>query len=81
MSRTTQSKTIRRFKVIRPIDITGISGTGHVIDGVVFDDGTTVIKWLTNYSSISIFKTFKDFKHIHIDVHPENKSEIIFLDD
>ena len=72
---------MRRFKVIRPIDITGISGTGHVIDGIVFDDGTTIIKWRTQYSSITIFKSFEEFKYIHIDCHPENKTEIIFLDE
>jgi hypothetical protein len=30
---------------MRDQDITGISGTGPVADGVVFPDGTTVIRW------------------------------------
>ena len=71
---------MRRFQIVRPVDITGTSGTGNVIDGIVFDDGTTVIQWKTKYQSIAIFKSFQDFKAVHIDSHPENLTEIIFLD-
>lgn len=37
--------TIRTFILFRDTDITGISGTGPVADGVVFSDGTTVVRW------------------------------------
>ena len=72
---------MRRFKINRPIDINGISGTGFVIDGVIFDDGTIIIQWKTKYQSIAIFKSFEDFKAVHIDSHPENLTKIIFLDE
>lgn len=35
----------RTFTIHREQDVTGISGTGHVADGVVFTDGTTVVRW------------------------------------
>lgn len=35
----------RTFVLIRDEDVTGISGTGPVADGVVFPDGTTVLRW------------------------------------
>lgn len=35
----------RAFVLHREQDITGISGTGPVADGVVFPDGTTVVRW------------------------------------
>lgn len=35
----------RTFTIHREQDITGISGTGHVADGVVFPDGVTVVRW------------------------------------
>jgi hypothetical protein len=38
--------TTTTFTIQREQDITGISGTGHVADGVVFPDGTTVVRWL-----------------------------------
>lgn len=39
------SATTRTFTIQREMDVTGISGTGHVADGVVFPDGTTVVRW------------------------------------
>ncbi|GAI52637.1 unnamed protein product, partial [marine sediment metagenome] len=48
---------MKYFKVSRQFDEGGISGTGHIIDGIIFDDGTTVIKWLTELSSIAIYKS------------------------
>ena len=37
---------MRAFLVIRDEDVTGISGTGIVAEGVEFKDGTTVMRWL-----------------------------------
>lgn len=37
--------TTRTFILFRDKDITGISGTGPVADGVVFPDGATVVRW------------------------------------
>lgn len=37
---------MRRFQLVRDIDVTGISGTGIVAEGVEFGDGTTVVRWL-----------------------------------
>jgi hypothetical protein len=35
----------RRFRLIRNTDITGISGTGIVAEGIRFSDGTAVVRW------------------------------------
>ena len=35
----------RVFWLVRDADITGISGTGVVADGVQFPDGTVVMRW------------------------------------
>lgn len=37
---------MRRFRVVRDVDVTGISGTGVVAEGVEFTDGTAVMRWL-----------------------------------
>ena len=71
---------MKYFKVTRMGDETGVSGVGHVIDGIVFNDGTTVIKWLTEMSSIAIYKSFEEFKAIHIDSHPANESIIEMIE-
>jgi len=65
---------LKYFKVSRRYDESGVSGTGHIIDGIVFNDGTTVIKWLTEMSSIAIYRSFEEFKAIHIDSHPQNEA-------
>jgi hypothetical protein len=36
----------RRFVVNRRVDVTGISGTGIRVEGVVFSDGWAVTHWL-----------------------------------
>lgn len=65
---------MRIFRVDRKNDESNVSGTGHVIDGVEFDDGTVVIRWRTDMASIAIYKNFAEFKTIHIDSHPQNES-------
>jgi len=37
---------IRRFELRRDIDVSGVSGTGVVAEGVEFTDGTVALRWL-----------------------------------
>lgn len=67
---------MKYFRIIREFDVSNVSGTGHVLDGVVFDDGTTVVRWKSATASTAIYASFEDFKAIHIDAHPENKTII-----
>ena len=71
---------MKYFKIIRKFDETNVSGVGHVIDGVIFNDGTVVIQWLTDRSSIAIYKNFEDFKAIHIDSHPLNETIVEMIE-
>jgi len=34
------------FRLVRDTDISGVSGTGHVADGVIFSDGQAAVHWL-----------------------------------
>ena len=36
----------RRFNLVRTEDVSGISGTGVVVEGVEFSDGTVAVRWL-----------------------------------
>ena len=58
----------------------GISNGGLVPDyqGVIFSDGTVVIRWLTAYRSHSVWYNWTDFYKVH--GHPEYGTEIIFDD-
>jgi hypothetical protein len=72
----------KTFKMLRRGDESGVSGTGVVLEGVVFTCGTTVIHWLTPApkGSISIWDSFDLFKEIHIDSHPDNRTMLIWAD-
>lgn len=37
---------MRTFILVRREDVTGVSGTGKVVEGVVFSDGSVVLKWV-----------------------------------
>lgn len=36
----------RHFQLVRDTDVSGVSGTGHVADGVIFSDGHAAVHWL-----------------------------------
>lgn len=78
----------RLFSLIRHIDESGISGTGHVLDGVIFHTGQVVICWRSDlnalqpgYSSIAIYPSWEAFLHVHIHPHPEGAMEIKWIGD
>ena len=73
------------FTLIRYTDETGLSGTGRVIDGVIFHTGQVVICWRTDlskednaFSSLAIYASWEAFEHIHIHPHPPSQTEVIF---
>lgn len=70
---------VKVFHMIRNNDESGISGTGHVVTGVVYPDQSTVVRWNTKTPSINFYKTFDHFKKTHIDAHPDNKTELKWL--
>lgn len=73
---------MRTFTVYRQSDETGVSGTGIVIEGVVFATGECVVHWLTPppSGSLAIWSSFDAFIRIHIKPHPGNKTIITFGD-
>lgn len=67
------------FIVSRGRDESGVSGTGNVIEGVIFHDGSVVIHWLTPYQSVTFFADFETFLHVHVFSHPTNDVQITFM--
>jgi hypothetical protein len=76
------SKNPKTFHMIRHSDESGISGTGRILNGVVFPDGITVIRWCSNNpeakNSTAIHDSFEAFKFLHIDCHPNNETEVVW---
>lgn len=66
------------FRMYRGGDESGVSGTGYVLYGAIFPNGETVVRWTVPRmpNSTAIYKTFRDFRRIHIDAHPSNNTII-----
>lgn len=77
----------RLFTLIRREDESRVSGTGRVLDGVIFHTGQVVICWRSDlrleapgYSSITMYPSWEAFRHVHITPHPEGAHELRFQD-
>lgn len=56
----------RRFHLERDVDVSGISGTGIVAEGIEFTDGTTVIRWVTgDHRSTVVWPSIAAVEAIH----------------
>lgn len=74
---------IRTFELYRTNDETGVSGTGKVVEGVVYSDGTCVVRWIPEESpakSLGVFDSYGAFIAIHVTPHPANNTEVRFND-
>lgn len=56
---------MRRFQLVRHEDVTGLSGTGVVADGVQFDDGKVVTRWRADIAQTCVWDSIEHVKAIH----------------
>ena len=70
----------RLFTMIRNGDESGVSGTGRVMDGVLWPDGTVATRWRTMTASDGGFDSWTTFHRIHVCAHPDNVTELPFAD-
>lgn len=54
-----------RFHLERTEDVSGVSGTGVVAQGVMFHDGVTVTRWFGDHPSTAIWESVRDMMTIH----------------
>ena len=59
------NRRFRRFHLHRHEDLTGTSGIGIVAEGVVFGDGTAVLRWTTHLKSTAVYAGILDIIAIH----------------
>ena len=70
---------MRRFELHRIEDVTGISGTGVVAEGVEFTDGVVVLRWTTEWPTSVVWhdRGMASVEHVH---GHNGKTRIEFLD-
>jgi hypothetical protein len=56
---------LHQFILVRKKDLTGTSGTGIVAEGVVFEDGQAVLKWLRKPYSLGVYPSLKNLLDVH----------------
>lgn len=54
-----------RFLLKREQDVSGVSGTGIVAEGIQFTDRTVVLRWLGKTASTVIWDTLEDAMKVH----------------
>lgn len=77
---------MRRFILYRPNPPENYVADGYAnrpdevqLEGVVFSDGTVVVRWCTETRSHSIWNCFEDFMKVH--GHPEYGTFLKWLDE
>lgn len=57
---------MKLFTLSRSHDISRVTGTGHVAEGVLFSDGTVVLHWVVGeFRSTSVYPDIKAINEIH----------------
>ena len=69
---------MRRFELHRDEDVSGVSGTGVVAEGLELTDGIVVMRWLGDKpSTVIIDGGMKAVEEVH---GHEGKSRVVFID-
>ena len=68
---------MRRFYLQRNKDISGVSGTGKIAEGVEFEDGVVAMQWLSHKPSLGVYRNVKHLRDIH---GHEGATHIVWVD-
>ena len=55
----------RRFRLVRKEDVSGVSGTGVIAEGVEWTNGMVTVSWLGTYASIETVLNIHTIEAIH----------------
>jgi hypothetical protein len=67
---------MKQCHLVRTEDISGVSGTGHVAEGVVFSNGWSVLRWVSEHPGLEFFRSTEDVEAVH---GHGGKTKIVFL--
>jgi hypothetical protein len=75
---------LKKFYLLRHIDVNGQSGTGIVAEGVLYDFGMGSMTWLTDEPTVTVFiRGMRGIKNLHghdgkteivVECNPKNKA-------
>lgn len=56
---------MKRFRLERTKDVSGVSGTGVVAYGIMFPDRKTVLWWNTEWHTLGVYQSPEELIEIH----------------
>lgn len=56
---------MKTFILVRDEDVSGVSGTGTIAEGVIFHDGQCVLSWFGKHHTIEVAPSIEDVIAIH----------------
>jgi len=56
---------VRRFQLVREVDVSGVSGVGVVAEGIQFHDGQIAVSWFGRHHCVSVWPDILDVEAIH----------------
>jgi hypothetical protein len=68
---------MRRFYLNRTEDESGVSGTGRVADGVLFDNGLYALAWRSLHKMVGVYTSIAELKEVH---GHGGKTEVVWID-
>jgi len=68
---------VRRFHLVRDEDLSGVSGTGVVAEGVEFENGKVAICWTSKYHITSVIDNMHTLEKVH---GHGGRSRVVWID-
>jgi len=59
------ARPLKLFHLYRIEDLSGVSGTGPVVEGVVFTNGWCALRWMSRRSTVCFYQSIEDVRNIH----------------
>jgi hypothetical protein len=56
---------MRRFYLYRSVDVTVVSGTGVIAEGIEFTNGWVVLRWISSTPSVIFYTDVADMLKVH----------------
>lgn len=69
---------MRRFILYRDTDVSGYSGTGVVVEGIQFSDGSCAMRWRSDKKSTVVWDNIQDLVAVH---GHDGASRLVWLDE
>jgi hypothetical protein len=67
----------KRFYLQRDEDVSGLSGTGRVAEGIEFVNGLVALSWLSPHPSVLVYPNMRQIAELH---GHEGKTKIMWVD-